>query len=100
MKGSELEAERMKSFVRLEKVNLLEGELHDVKLKCDELTTEKVESAEDADLVLLQLHQIQEELEYYFNLSRYQRDLLVSHEKQQKRAEKLLASSFSVKKFG
>jgi len=38
------------------------------------------EAREEAELTLLQLHQVQEELEHYFLLSRRQQELLESHE--------------------
>ena len=48
------------------------------------------EAREEAELTLLQLHQVQEELEHYFLLSREQSSLLDAHAEQQKRVQKLL----------
>jgi hypothetical protein len=46
---------------------------------------------EEAELTLLQLHQVQEELEHYFLLSRSQHSLLNQHGQQQREVQKLLA---------
>ena len=52
------------------------------------------DAREEAELTLLQLHQVQEELEHYFLLSREQDSLLQTHAIQQKRVQKLLNKSF------
>lgn len=49
------------------------------------------DAREEAELTLLQLHQVQEELEHYFLLSRRQQQLLDSHEQLELRSERLLA---------
>ena len=43
---------------------------------CDENGLESRNGADELKLVLLQLHQVQEELEYYFCLSRKQSEML------------------------
>ncbi len=49
-------------------------------------------ASDEAKLTLLQLHQVQEELEHYFLLSRRQQNLLDCHEQLELRSERLLAS--------
>ena len=69
------------------------------KLK-DQLRTSQAqtqEAREEAELTLLQLHQVQEELEYYFLLSREQSTLLDTHANHQKRVQKLLKTSYKRK---
>ena len=56
---------------------------------------ETKDAREEAELTLLQLHQVQEELEHYFLLSREQNALLDGHAHQQKRVQKLLHTVFS-----
>ena len=41
---------------------------------------ELAEAREEAELTLLQLHQVQEELEHYFLLARGQKQLLADHQ--------------------
>ena len=53
------------------------------------------DAREEAELTLLQLHQVQEELEHYFLLSREQNALLDGHAHQQKRVQKLLHTVLS-----
>lgn len=48
------------------------------------------EARDETELALLQLHQVQEELEHYFLLSRRQQELLKSHEQLELRSERLL----------
>ncbi len=52
------------------------------------------EAQEEAELTLLQLHQVQEELEHYFLLSREQSSMLDTHAQQQKRVQRLLNVAF------
>ena len=80
-------------------INALEerlNEMNTVNMKNQELVLlaeRKLKDAlDDAELTSLQLHQVQEELEHYFLLSREQESLILSHESQQKRVEKLLGS--------
>ena len=49
------------------------------------------DAREEAELTLLQLHQVQEELEHYFLLARRQQQLLASHEQLGLRSEQLLS---------
>ena len=56
---------------------------------------ETKDTREEAELTLLQLHQVQEELEHYFLLSREQNALLDGHAHQQKRVQKLLHTVLS-----
>ena len=52
---------------------------------------EKAEAREEAELTLLQLHQVQEELERYFLESRSQHDLLSQHKVQSKLMRKAIS---------
>ncbi len=56
------------------------------------LSSQLKQSQAEAELTLMQLHQVQEELEHYFLRSRSQDELLRKHAEQQRRAEKLIAS--------
>ena len=60
----------------------------------DVLLTNPEDSLEEIDLLRLQLQQIQDELEYYFNLCRDQTSLIKSYEEQIIRVEKLLKLLF------
>jgi len=64
-------------------LNTLQQQLKDAQ-------SETKDAREEAELTLLQLHQVQEELEHYFLLSREQNALLDGHTDQQKRVQKLL----------
>lgn len=55
------------------------------------------EAREEAELTLLQLHQVQEELEHYFLLSREQSSMLDAHAEQQKRVQRLLNVAFQTR---
>jgi hypothetical protein len=76
-----LEAEKATATQRSEELNQQlatnDGELRDAR--------------EEAELTLLQLHQVQEELEHYFLLARGQDQLLGRYGDQQLRVQKLLA---------
>ena len=50
----------------LAQINLLEVKAEELGAKAEELESKLAESEEEADLLLLQLHQVQEELEQYF----------------------------------
>lgn len=52
------------------------------------------EAQKTRETTLLQLHQVQDELEHYFLLSREQKSLLEIHETQQKRVLKFLSVAF------
>ena len=56
------------------------------------------QSSKEAELMLLQLQQVQEELEHYFLLSKEQASLLDAHADQQKRFEKLLNKAQTFRK--
>ena len=81
-KGAELEAERKEKDAAAERVKALEAEMAGVKGERDAQAKEKGEAQEEAELTLLQLHQVQEELEHYFLQSRTQDDLLRQHQEQ------------------
>ena len=50
------------------------------------------DASEEVELTLLQLHQVQEELEYYFLLCRRQAEMLTSSENLAQRASALISS--------
>ena len=81
-----VEAELTAKIAELEKV---EGEL--VALK-DNRDSQVKELLEEAELTLSQLHQIQEQVEYYFLLSRKQSEMLEVSAKLQERAVFLLST--------
>ena len=81
-----VEAELTAKIAELEK---LEGEL--VALK-DNRDSQVKELLEEAELTLSQLHQIQEQVEYYFLLSRKQSEMLEVSAKLQERAVFLLST--------
>lgn len=65
----------------------------DLKAMGEQLETlerERDDLREEAELILLQLHQVQEELEHYFLLSRSQQELLERFQSQLKRSRSLL----------
>ena len=90
-KAAELEIERKERAAGAERVKALEGELDGVKAERDAQEKDKEATREDADLTLLQLHQVQEEVEHYFLLSRLQANMLSTSEKLSKRASTLIS---------
>ena len=64
------------------------------------LTTAEQEAREEAELTLLQLHQVQEELEHYFLLSRGQSQQLERYNQLQRRSQRLLAKATNQKLAG
>ena len=90
-KAAELEIERNERAAGAERVKALEGELAGVKAERDAQEKDKEATREDADLTLLQLHQVQEEVEHYFLLSRLQANMLSTSEKLSKRASTLIS---------
>ena len=71
------------------KQQLADGEALQAKLSS--LTSAEEEAREEAELTLLQLHQVQEELEHYFLLSRGQSQQLERYNQLQRRSQRLLA---------
>ena len=63
--------------------------------RVEELEREVVAVRADTELALLQLHQVQEELERYFLLSRQQDDMLSSSENLTRRAVAALISKMA-----
>ena len=90
-KGAELEKERKERAAGAERVKVLEGELAGVKGERDARAKEKDEAREEAELILLQLHQVQEELERCFLESRTQDDLLRQHQTQSQAIRQVLS---------
>ena len=73
----------------------LSQQVSDMRSQLEELERARKESLEacrQAELVLLQLGQVQEELEHYFLLSRHQSELLKANEDLQARFALLLAN--------
>ena len=54
------------------------------------------DAAEETELTLLQLHQVQEELEHYFLQSRSKEDVLRKHQIQQQRMKRLMSTALIV----
>ena len=68
------------------------NKLNELQEKLEKAQAETKNGREEIELSLLQLHQVQEELEHYFLLSREQKVLLDDHADQQKRVRKLLST--------
>ena len=66
-------------------------ELGAVRQELEAKSAGEQEAREEAELTLLQLHQVQEELEHYFLLSRGQSDQLERYNQLQQRSQRLLA---------
>ena len=66
------------------------GELEASNLELAGLRTQEAEAREEAELTLLQLHQVQEELEHYFLLARGQAQQLQRYGALQRRSDQLL----------
>ena len=81
-----LEAERKERSAAEDLVKALKGELSGVKVECDAQARGKEEARKEVELTLLRLHQIQEELDHYFQLSRQQTHMLSSSENLSRRA--------------
>jgi chromosome segregation ATPase len=82
LKNGALQDERSKAGDAAEQIKALMAKLAGVKGERDVQAKEKDEAREEAELTLLQLHQVQEELERYFLESRAQDDLLRQHQTQ------------------
>ena len=54
------------------------------------------DASEEAELTLLQLHQVQAELEHYFLQSRSKDDVLRKHQIQQQRMKRLMSTALGV----
>ena len=90
LKSNSLKIEQLtadKKKLQLE-VDQLRHELKAVVAQCE---VETNAASKDAELTELQLHQVQEELEHYFLLCRYQADILSSSENLVKRTSTMLS---------
>ena len=81
-KQKQLEELKQQVSAGAERMKALEAEMTGVKDERDTRAKEKEEAQNEAELTLLQLHQVQEELEHYFHQSRTQDDLLRQHQAQ------------------
>ena len=72
------------------RVQVVEGELAALKSERDDALGNVREAREEAELTLLQLHQVQEELEHYFQISRSSDQLVEAQAKQNIRAVALI----------
>ena len=118
-KEAELDKERARNLAETDRVKALEDQLTVVMGDRDELAKEKKElleevenlkqqleestasliekqleaeaACENIELTFLQLHQVQEEMEYYFHQSRGKDELLQKHQIQQQRIKKLIS---------
>lgn len=82
LKNGALQDERSKAGDAAGQIKALMAQLAGVKGERDVQAMEKGEAREEAELTLLQLHLVQEELERYFLESRAQDDLLRQHQSQ------------------
>lgn len=81
--GDLLQAWRSPSALQVElqvELDALQEESEQLKAGLTGVDIELAEAREEAELTLLQLHQVQEELEHYFLLSRGQKQLLADHQ--------------------
>ena len=90
-KAAELEAEIKQRKVEAERMQSLEGDLLGVKDERDARAMELGEAREEAELTLLQLDKVQEELEYYFERSRGAVEIATAQKDQLVRAQALMA---------
>ena len=90
-KGAELEKDKKEKAAGAERVKALEAELVGVKGERDARVKEKEAAREEADLALLQLHQVQEELEYYLSLSGKQSEMISAADALNKRAAAIIS---------
>ena len=88
---AELEAERQEKAAGAQRMKALEGELAGVKGEREAQAKKAKEAREEAELTLLQLHQVQEELEHYFLKSRAVDQLAAVQQDQLLRAQALMA---------
>ena len=86
-----LETERKEKIAGEERLKALKAELANAIGERDAQTKEKGEVREEAELTLLQLHQVQEELEHYFLKSRGADQLAAAQQDQLLRAQALMA---------
>ena len=68
-----------------------------LEIELSKVKGELVAQAEEVELTLLQLHQVQEELEHYFYQSRVKDELIKKHHALQQRT-KMITSKFIAKK--
>ena len=73
------------------RLSFLRSNLDELEQEREENNKARKEEQEEAHLTLLQLHQVQDELEHYFVLSRQQSELLEANEELQARFTALLA---------
>ena len=88
----ELETNSLENQAQKIELTELKDRMKQVTLLLTEKEMAAKNSSEEAELTLLQLHQVQEELEHYFLQSRGKDDLLEKHIIQQKRMKKLISS--------
>ena len=88
----ELEAERRQRAIAEEAVNELKHQLEQNSKSLNEKRDQAKTASEEAELVRLQLNQVQEEMEHYFLQSRSKDKLLQRHHIQQQRIKKLISN--------
>ena len=91
VKGAELEEEIKAKAAGTERIKALEEELARAKGERDAQVKEKAEARAEAELTLLQLHQVQEELENYYIKSRGADQLAAAQQDQLARAQRVMA---------
>ena len=99
-KGVELEkvvgerdAHAMERGEAQQAVEELKKQLKQVSASLTEKEMEAKDASEEAELTLLQLHQVQEELEHYFRSSRAKEELVQKHQAQQQRMKELMSKA-------
>ena len=80
---------------RNQQVVELKQQLEETSALLNEMELEAKVSSEEAELTLLQLHQVQKELENFFFQSRGKDDLIQKYQAQQQRMQKLVSKVFS-----
>ena len=79
----------------LQQVAELKKQLEESSALLNEMRLEAKAASEEAELSLLQLHQVQEELENYFFQSRSKDDLIKRHQAQQQRMKIIISKALS-----
>ena len=91
--GAQVQEAQQARDQQAERVKTLDAEKASAFSQVEELQQQLSEAREEAELTLLQLHQVQEELEHYFLLSRGQVQQLERYDALLRRSEGLLSAA-------
>jgi hypothetical protein len=91
--GAQVQEAQQARDQQAERVKALDSEKASALSQLEELSQQLSEAREEAELTLLQLHQVQEELEHYFLLSRGQVQQLERYDALLRRSEGLLSAA-------